>query len=99
MKVEDTIDKFIGVNIERIDNNKYELSRPFLIERLINFLKKYFDTEPKGKKTITPAGKPLLHADSDGLSWKHKWNYRTAVGMDGYPQGNTSVQFKWGLLN
>ena len=47
LTVQDTIEKFLGVNIEKIDDNKYELSQPFLIERLINFLKKYFDTEPK----------------------------------------------------
>ena len=50
LTVEDTMDKFIGVNIEKIDNNKYELSQPLLIERLINFLNKYFDTEPKEKR-------------------------------------------------
>ena len=65
------------------------MSQPFLIERLINFLKKDFDTEPKEKERITPAGKPLLHADSDGLPRKHTWYYRTAVGMAGYLQGNT----------
>ena len=63
LTVKDAIDKFLGVDIEKIDDNKYELSQPFLIERLINLLKKDFDTEPKGKDRITPAGKPLLHAD------------------------------------
>ena len=89
LTVKDTIDKFLGVNIEKIDDKKYEFSQPFLIERLINFLKKDFDTEPKVKDRITPAGKPLLHAKSYGLLRKHTWNYRTAVGMAGYLQGNT----------
>ena len=31
LTVEDTIDKFLGVNIERIDDSKYELSQLFLI--------------------------------------------------------------------
>ena len=89
LTVEDTIKIFLGVNIEKIDNNRYELSQPFLVERLINFLKKDFDTEPKGKEMITPAWEPLLHEDSDGLPRKHTWNYRTAVVMVGYLQGNT----------
>ena len=89
LTVEDAIDTFLGVNIEKIANNKYELSHPFLIERLINFLKIDFETEPKGKERIAPAGKPLIHSNSDGLFRKHKWNYRTAVRMAGYLQGNT----------
>ena len=42
LTVEDAIEKFLGVNIERIDDSKYELYQPFLIEILINFLKKTF---------------------------------------------------------
>ena len=56
---------------------------------MIIFLKKVFDTEPKGKERINPAGKSLLHADSEGLTQKHTWSYRTAVGMAGYLQGST----------
>jgi hypothetical protein len=35
---EGTLDKFLGIDIKPIGTDSYELSQPFLIERLINFV-------------------------------------------------------------
>ena len=40
----------------------------------------------------TPVGKPLLHKDLKGLPRKHKWNYRSAVGMLGYLTGTSRAE-------
>ena len=34
-------------------------------------------------------GKPILNKDLEGKPRKHKWEYRTAVGMLSYLQGNS----------
>ena len=86
---EGTLDKFLGINIQPAGPGKYELSQPFLIERLVNFVEDGVQLDLNAKETPTPVGKPLLHKDSNGKSRKHSWNYRTAVGMSGYLQGST----------
>ena len=86
---EGTIDKFLGINIIKRDDGTFELSQPFLIERIVNFIKTEYESELNGKPSITPVGKPLLHKDTDGTPRKYNWNYWTAVGMIGYLQGST----------
>ncbi len=86
---ESTLDKFLGINIERLDEDRFELSQPFLIERIIKFVESECETEVNNKSTPTPVGKPLLHKDLAGKERKYSWNYRTAVGMTGYLQGST----------
>ena len=44
-----------------------------------------FNTNPK----TTPVGKPVLNKYLDGKPRKEDWNYRTAVGMLTYLQGNS----------
>ena len=39
-----------------------------------------------------PVGKPLLHKDISGKPRKETWNYRTAVGMMTYLQGNIRTE-------
>ena len=33
-----SIDKYLGVKIEDIDENSFEMSQPFLVQRIIEFL-------------------------------------------------------------
>ena len=35
---EGSIDKYLGVKIDNIDKNSFEMSQPFLIQRIIEFL-------------------------------------------------------------
>ena len=87
---EGDINKFLGIEIKEISKTKFELSQPYLIERLVKLLG-LWDNEysvncnPKN----TPVGKPLLNKDLDGKPRKKDWNYRTAVGMLTYLQSNT----------
>ncbi len=83
---EGTLDKFLGINITKLDDNRFELSQPFLIERIIQFVKSECESEVNTKSTPNPVGKPLLHKDLEGKERKYRWNYRTAVGMTGYLQ-------------
>ena len=73
-----SLDKYINVLIEDIDDTSFEMSQPFLIRRIIASLS--FD-EHKTRGRETPVGNPLLNRDLDGCPRKYKWLYRGAVGM------------------
>ena len=63
---EGTLDKFLGINIQPVGDDKYELSQPFLIERLVNLIEDGLELDLNSKETPTPVGKPLLHKDENG---------------------------------
>ena len=87
---EGDIDKFFGIEINHLDEKRFKISQPFLIDRIISFLN--IDTNDFGLGTnskLTPVDKPLLHKDLSGKPRKENWNYRTAVGMLTYLQGNS----------
>jgi hypothetical protein len=73
-----------------MEHNSFELSQPFLIDRILNFLGLCNnDFETDANSTSTPVARGLLHRDLDGKPRKYAWKYRTAVGMLSYLQ-NTS---------
>ena len=87
---EGDIDKFLGINIAHLDKNRFEVTQPHLTERIISFLG--LDTNEFGLATnskTTPVGRPILNKDLEGKPRKCSWNYRTAVGMLTYLQGNS----------
>ena len=87
---EGDIDKFLGIEITQLDDRRFKLAQPFLIDRIIAFLEiDANDFEMDTNTKSTPVGKPLLHKDLEGKPRKATWNYRTAVGMLTYLQGNT----------
>ena len=63
-----SIDKYLGVKIDDINENSFKMSQPFLIQRIIEFLGLQ---ENKNKGRDTPVGKPLLNKDLDGYPHKH----------------------------
>ena len=72
MTDEGGVNKFLGVEIIRLDDNSFELSQPFLIDRILNFLglcKNEFKTD--ANSTSTPVAKGLLHHDLDGKLRKY----------------------------
>jgi hypothetical protein len=73
-----SIDKYLGLLIRDIDANTFEMSQPFLIHRILDFLSL---DEDKTKGRDTPVGKPLLNRDLNGVPWKHTWLYHEGVGM------------------
>ena len=95
---EGSLDKYIGVLIEDIDNTSSEMIQPFLIRRIIAYL--YLD-EHKTRERETPVSKPLLNRDLYGCPRKQKWLYRGAVGMISYIANCSSVQpflFSWASI-
>jgi hypothetical protein len=86
---EGDMNKFSGIEIKEITENKFELSQPFLIERIVNLLglgPNEFDVLTNTR--ITPAGKPLLNKDLEGKLRRKDWKYFTAIGKLTYLQGN-----------
>jgi histone deacetylase 1/2 len=82
---EGDVNKYLGVEITDHKNGTYELSQPYLIERLLSVVK--IDETVNAKPT--PATTPLLHKDLEGLERKTGWSYRQIIGMLGYLQGST----------
>jgi hypothetical protein len=79
------VNNFLGVEITRLDDNSFELSQPFLINWILNFLglcNNEFETD--ANSTSTPVAKSLLHRNLDGKGRKYTWKYCTAVGMSSY---------------
>jgi len=70
---EGSIDKYLGVNIKQIDANAFELSQPFLIDRIATLLG---IADGKTNQKLTPVGKPLLNKDLNGVPRKYDWEYR-----------------------
>ena len=87
---EGDINKLLGIEITQLDDKRFKISQPFLIDPILSFLN--IDTNEYGMDTntkSTPVGKPLLHKDLSGKPRKETWNYRTAVGMFTYLKGNS----------
>ncbi len=63
---EGTLDKFLGINIIKLGDDRFELSQPFLIERIIKFVESECKTNVNIKTTPNPIEKPLLHKDLEG---------------------------------
>jgi hypothetical protein len=82
---EGSIDKYLGVNIQQIDKDSFELTQPFLIERITSFLG---IADGKTNEKLTPVGKPLLNKDLLGVPRKYDWEYRGAIGMLTYLTGS-----------
>jgi hypothetical protein len=64
---EGDIDKFLGIEIKHLDDKRFEMSQPFLIERIcttLGLMDNDWDSEANSRRT--PVGKPVLNKDLDG---------------------------------
>jgi hypothetical protein len=75
-----SIDKYLGLKITDINSNTFEMSQPFLVRRILDFLSL---DENKTKGPNIPVGKPLLNRNLDGVPHTQPWLYCGAVGMLG----------------
>ena len=87
---EGSIYKFLGIEIKHLGKQEFEISQPFLIDRILALLQ----LEHNGFKTdshdkLTPMAPQILNKDLMGKPQKKSWKYRTAVGMLSYLQGHT----------
>ena len=89
---EGDIDKFLGIEITHFKDGSFEISQPHLINRIIQLLQLDKNNE-WGKPTNPRAipGQRILGRDHTGEDrhYENNWNYRTAVGMLTYLQGNS----------
>ena len=81
---EGSMDKYLGVDIERLsDDTGFKMTQPYLIERILAAAN--IDLRMTASRS-TPVCGPLLSRHEDGPDRKQTWNYRTLIGMLGYPQ-------------
>jgi hypothetical protein len=83
---EGSMDKYLGVDIQKLDNNEFVLRQPFLISRILDALG--IEASKTNKRSVPVTG-PLLSRDLEGPARKHDWSYRSIIGMLGYLQGCT----------
>jgi hypothetical protein len=88
---EGSIDKYLGVDIKKIDDTSFEMTQPFLIERITALLG--IDNGRTHDK-LTPVGKPLLNKDLNGVDRKYTWQYRSAIGMLTYLTGSVRPEIQ-----
>jgi len=85
---EGSLSKYLGVDVKSKENGNFEFVQPFFIQRVIDLLG-ITANHSKCNTRPTPAVKPLLHKDLNGVPRVNPWNYRTAIGMLTYLQGTT----------
>ncbi len=83
---EGSMDKYLGVEIEKLEGSEFVLRQPFLISRILEALNV---VEGAYNKRDVPVIGPLLSRDESGAKRKHDWGYRSAIGMLGYLQNST----------
>jgi hypothetical protein len=67
---EGSTNKYLGVSIMQLDNSLFDLTQPFLIERITAFL-----SIGKGQtnEQETPVSRPLLNKNLNGVPCKYTW--------------------------
>ena len=82
---EGSINKYLGVSILQLEDKSFDLTQPFLIERITAFLE-----IDKGcmNEQETSVGKPLLNNDLNGVPRKYTWEYHGAIGVLTYLTGS-----------
>jgi hypothetical protein len=87
---EGNIDKFLGLEIKWLGPKEFEISQPFLIDRIITFLGLQSDAaDTHCNNKFTPAAAQILNKDLQGKPRKKTWKYMTAVGMMSYLQAHS----------
>ncbi len=78
-------DKYLGVSIMQLDDLLFNLTQPFLIERITAFL-----GIDKGQtnEQETPVDIPLLNKDLNWVPCKYTWDYCGEIGMLTYLTGS-----------
>ena len=85
-----SIDTFLGIEIKRLGKQEFEISQPFLIDRILALLQlenNGFETDSHNK--LMPTAPQILNKDLMGKLRKKSWKYPTVVGMLSYLQGHT----------
>ena len=80
------IDKYFGVDIEKLSDPEFILLQPYLIDIILSTLNV---AEKDYSKRDVPVVGPLLGRYLDGAKRNHNWSYRSAIGMLGYLQNST----------
>jgi hypothetical protein len=84
LRNEGEIGDFLGIRIQKLGNEAFNLTQTGLIEKIISI------TGMQDCNSIsTPTSKETLGSDRDGEAFNEKWKYSTVVGMLLYLSSNT----------
>ena len=85
LNVENDMAGYLGVYIEKREDNKLELTQRGLTERILKAL----GLESSSNRAATPAEKRALGADTDGPPCQESFNYASVIGMLMYLSNTT----------
>jgi hypothetical protein len=85
---EGSLDKYLGVSIEQLNDSSFYLTQQFLIERISAFLG--IDNDCTNEQD-TPVDKRLFNKDLNGVPHKYTWEYCGAIGMLTYLTGSVCL--------
>ena len=75
------MDKYFGVEIEKLNWTEFILRQPFLSRRILETLNV---VEGAYNTRDVPVIGPLLSRDESGAKRKQDWGYRSVIGVLGY---------------
>jgi Reverse transcriptase (RNA-dependent DNA polymerase) len=81
VSVEGTLSDYVGVNIERTEDNKIHMSQPNIIRSILKELN--FTDDTKSQSTPAYSSTVLKHG-KDLESHKADWNYRRVIGKSNF---------------
>jgi hypothetical protein len=85
LSMDDTLESFLGIKFERLDNGAFNLTQPALIEKIIQAT-----GMDECNRSPTPAAPgTTLGKDPNGENMKEAWSYPSVVGMMLYLSTNT----------
>jgi hypothetical protein len=77
---------YLGVKVNRLDNNIIEMTQPHLIQQIIDDL----GLQDNSKEHTTPArADVVLHRDLDGEPFDESWSYRSVIGKLNFLEKST----------
>ena len=84
---EGDIDDYLGVKIQRQENNTITLTQPHLIDSILKHVK--LDSPNAVTNPYPAATTVLLHKDPEGEDHDTSWNYRLVIGKPNFLERST----------
>jgi hypothetical protein len=70
------VSAFLGIQIKRLTSNKFQLTQPALIDKILTTM-----NLENCNGCDTPATTSPIHADQDGPAFNGSWQYDSVIGM------------------
>ena len=94
MTDEGSVEQYLGIKIDKYNNDSFRVSQPFLIQRIIDAIPSMRDTRSAKSPAATGT---VLTKDEDGEPRKETWHYRSVIGMLNYLVNSTHPELAFAV--